>query len=95
MHDIIREIAGAIMTICFVFCYVPQIIKIFKNKSSKDVSLALILMSIAGYISGTVYMFMGTFGIWWFLNYCVGLVMCSILVYAWFKYHKDDEYDSY
>jgi hypothetical protein len=42
-----------------------------------------------------VYMFLGTFGLWWFLNYCVGLIMCSILVYAWFKYYKDDEYDSY
>lgn len=76
------------MTLAFMFCYVPQIIKIFQNKSSKDVSLMLIVMSIIGYISGLFYMFLTTFGLWWFLNYCVGLIMCSILVYAWFKFKK-------
>lgn len=83
------------MTLSFMFCYVPQIIKIFRNKSSKDVSLMLILMSIIGYISGMIYMFLTTFGLWWFMNYSVGLIMCSILVYAWFKFRKDKEYDSY
>jgi uncharacterized protein with PQ loop repeat len=88
MHEYIAEIFGIIMTISFMFCYIPQILKIFKNRSSKDVSLALILMSICGYISGMVYMFLTQFGVWWFANYSVGLVMCIILVYAWFKFQK-------
>ena len=88
MKELIREIAGMVMTFAFMLCYIPQIIKIFKNRSSHDVSLMLILMSIIGYISGMIYMFLGTFGIWWFLNYCVGLIMCLILVYAWCKYNK-------
>lgn len=95
MQEIIKEVAGIVMTLCFMFCYVPQIVKIFKNKSSQDVSLALILMSIGGYISGMVYLFLGIFGFWWFMNYCVGLIMCTILVYAWFKYKRPSEYDSY
>jgi uncharacterized protein with PQ loop repeat len=95
MKPYIAEIFGIIMTLSFMFCYVPQIIKIYKNKSSEDVSLMLILMSIVGYTTGMVYMFLTAFGLWWFLNYCVGLIMCSILVYAWFKFRKDDEYDSY
>jgi uncharacterized protein with PQ loop repeat len=95
MKTYIAEIFGIIMTLAFMFCYVPQIIKIYKNKSSEDVSLMLILMSIVGYTSGMVYMFLTAFGLWWFLNYCVGLIMCSILVYAWFKFRKDKEYDSY
>ena len=95
MQEIIKEIAGIAMMLCFMLCYIPQIVKIFKNKSSRDVSLMLIVMSIGGYISGMVYMFLGTFGLWWFLNYCTGLIMCSTLGYAWFKYKKDDEYDSY
>ena len=94
MQEITKEIAGAIMTLCFMFCYVPQIYKIFKNKSSRDVSLMLIVMSMGGYIAGMVYLFLGTFGIWWFLNYCVGLIMCSILVYAWFKYRKNSDTDN-
>lgn len=90
MKNIIAEVFGILMMLFFMLCYIPQIIKIFKNKSSKDVSLMLILMSIGGYISGMVYMFLTTFGLWWFLNYTVGLVMCSILVYAWFKFNEYD-----
>jgi uncharacterized protein with PQ loop repeat len=86
--EIIKEIAGILMMLCFMFCYIPQIVKIFQNKSSRDVSLTLILMSIGGYISGMVYMFLNIFFIWLFINYCIGLVMCTILVYAWFKYNK-------
>lgn len=95
MKEIITESFGIIMMLSFMFCYIPQIIKIFKNRSSNDVSLMLILMSIVGYISGMIYMFLTRFGIWWFLNYCVGLIMCSILVYAWFKFKNDDEDDHY
>jgi len=94
MQTALREIAGFIMTMCFMFCYVPQIVKIFRNKSSKDVSLSLIIMSIAGYLSGMIYLMLGTFGIWWFLNYCVGLVMCFILVYTWFKYRRNNDADN-
>ena len=88
MQEYTAELFGIIMTMAFMFCYVPQIVKIFQNKSSKDVSLMLILMSIVGYISGMIYMFLTTFGLWWFMNYSVGLVMCSILVYAWFRFKK-------
>jgi uncharacterized protein with PQ loop repeat len=90
MKTILAEFFGILMTLFFMFCYIPQIVKIFKNKSSKDVSLMLILMSIGGYISGMIYMFLTTFGLWWFLNYTVGLIMCSILVYAWFKFNEYD-----
>lgn len=88
MQEIIKEIAGIVMTLSFMFCYLPQIIKIYKTKSSKGLSLMLVIMCIVGYASGMVYLFLGTFGLWWFMNYCVGLVMCTILVYAWFKYNK-------
>jgi hypothetical protein len=40
----------------------------------------------SAYIAGMVYLFTGTFGIWWFLNYLNGIIMCLILVYAWCKY---------
>lgn len=88
MKEIWTQIFGILMTLSFMFCYIPQILKIFKNRSSRDVSLGLILMSICGYISGMVYMFLTQFGVWWFANYSVGLVMCIILVYAWFKFQK-------
>jgi uncharacterized protein with PQ loop repeat len=84
----LAQVAGFVMVVAFMFCYVPQIIKIFKNKSSKDVSLGLIVMSIVGYISGMIYMFTTTFGLFWFLNYLVGLIMCIILIYAYKKFEK-------
>jgi uncharacterized protein with PQ loop repeat len=84
----LAQVAGFVMVVAFMFCYVPQIIKIFKNKSSKDVSLGLIVMSIIGYISGMIYMFTTTFGLFWFLNYLVGLIMCIILIYAYKKFEK-------
>jgi uncharacterized protein with PQ loop repeat len=95
MKEILTEIFGIIMTLSFMFCYVPQIVKIYKNKSSEGVSLTLIIMCIVGYISGMIYMFLTSFGLWWFMNYSVGLIMCSILIYAWFKFKKNKEYDSY
>lgn len=51
----------------------------------------LVVMCIVGYISGMTYMFLTTFGLWWFLNYSVGLIMCTILIYAWFKYDKSKD----
>ena len=90
----LKEIAGMLMTFCFMFCYIPQIVKIIRNKSSRDVSLALVVMSLCGYISGMVYLFLSSFGIWWFVNYCTGLVMCSILIWAWFKYRKNSDQDN-
>lgn len=77
-----------------MFCYVPQIVKIYKNKSSEGVSLTLIIMCIFGYISGIIYMFLTSFGLWWFINYSVGLIMCTILVYTWFKYRRNNDQDN-
>lgn len=88
MRDIIREFAGFIMVFSFMFCYLPQILKIYKNKSSEGASLMLIVMCIIGYMAGFVYMFMTAFGVWWCLNYSVGLLMCCILLHAWFKYKE-------
>lgn len=88
MKDILRESAGIIMALCFMFCYVPQILKIIKTKSSEDVSLSLIFMCMGGYAFGLLYMFLTTFALWIFLNYTFGLVMSSILVYICFKYKK-------
>jgi len=85
---LIREISGILMTLCFMFCYIPQIVKIIKNKSSHDVSLMLILMSLSGYVFGMIYLFAGTFALWFFANYCTGIIMCTILIWSWFKYKK-------
>jgi uncharacterized protein with PQ loop repeat len=86
MVEIVREASGFLMIACFMLCYLPQIYKIYKNKSSRDVSIALVFMSMGGYIFGMVYLFTSTFGLWWFVNYVVGLVMCTLLAHAWYKF---------
>ena len=95
MKETFAQFFGLVMTISFMFCYVPQIVTIYKNKFSRGLSLGLILMSICGYISGMVYMFLTQFGIWWFANYSVGLIMCIVLVYAWFKFRKNQFFKIY
>ena len=89
MRAFLTEFFGIIMTLSFMLCYVPQIIKIYKSRSSEGLSLTLVVMCIVGYISGICYMFLTKFGLWWFINYSVGLTMCIILIITWFKFKKD------
>jgi uncharacterized protein with PQ loop repeat len=74
------------MTLCFMVCYIPQILKLIKTKSSKDVSFLMIFLSFIGYIFGMLYMFINGFALWFFINYFSGLISSSILIYLWFKY---------
>lgn len=75
------------MAACFVTCYVPQIFKIFKTKSSKDLSIFFILMPMTGYISGLLYLFLsGTWVLWLLLNYGLGLAMTIFLLFVYFKF---------
>ena len=87
MKEVIKEVSGAIMTISFMLCYLPQIIRIAKTESSTDVSPWMIILGLSGYIFGMIYMFTNIFGIWWFLNYFTGIVSSFILLYFWHK-HK-------
>ena len=83
---IARDVSGAIMAIAFMLCYLPQILKIVRTQSSTDVSPAMIILGLVGYIFGMIYMFLNVFGLWWFLNYLTGLVSSSFLLYYWYKH---------
>ena len=85
----VRDVSGFIMVAGFMLCYLPQIIKIIKTESSGDLSPAMIILGLVGYIAGMTYMFTNVFGIWWFLNYFTGMISSTILLYYWFK-HKND-----
>ena len=72
---------------CFVTCYIPQIFKIFKTKSSKDLSLLFVIMPMIGYVSGLFYLAMSqSFVLWLILNYTIGLVMTIFLLVIYYKY---------
>ena len=88
MHikEVIKEVSGAIMTLSFMSCYIPQIIKIIKTQSSTDISLLMIILGLSGYIFGMIYMYTNVFGIWWFLNYATGIFSSAALLYYWYKH---------
>jgi uncharacterized protein with PQ loop repeat len=89
LKEIVKQISGMIMTISFMLCYLPQIFKIYKTRSSKDVSVTMIVLGLTGYISALIYMYCNEFGIWWFLNYLSGIVSSVLLYYFWYK-HKNN-----
>ena len=90
MREFIKEFSGAAMAISFMLCYVPQIIKIVKYRSSSDISPLMIIFGLSGYAFGLVYMFASNvFGLWWFANYLTGIITSTILYYYWYK-HKND-----
>jgi uncharacterized protein with PQ loop repeat len=85
----IRDISGFIMMFAFMACYIPQIVKIIKTKSSSDLSSSMIVLGLIGYFAGMVYMFTNVFGLWWFLNYFSGIISSLVLFYYWFKHRND------
>lgn len=89
VKNIVRDISGMIMTLSFMMCYFPQIVRIIKTKSSSDLSPSMIMLGLVGYISGMIYMFTNVFGIWWFMNYFTGIISSTVLFYYWFKHRND------
>jgi uncharacterized protein with PQ loop repeat len=87
MLDILKDFFGMAMAACFVTCYIPQIYKIFKTKSSKDLSLLFVIMPMLGYISGLFYLLLSqSFVLWLVLNYAIGLVMTIFLLVIYYRY---------
>jgi len=85
--NILKEFFGIAMAACFVTCYIPQILKIFKTKSSKDLSLLFVIMPMLGYISGLFYLTLSqSFVLWLVLNYTIGLVMTIFLLVIYYRY---------
>ena len=89
--NVIRDISGAVMALSFMMCYVPQIIKIIKTKSSSDISPAMIFLGLSGYIFGMIYMSLNVFGTWWLLNYLTGIISSLVLLYYWYVHRNDPE----
>lgn len=89
IKSLARDVSGAVMAIAFMSCYVPQISKIIKTRSSADISPLMIIFGLIGYIFGMIYMFLNVFGLWWFFNYASGIITSSVLFYYWFKHRND------
>jgi uncharacterized protein with PQ loop repeat len=85
--EIIKQLSGISLSLAFSIAWVPQIYRIYRNKSSKDVSLWMLLLSAVGYSSGLTYVITNDIArLWVVVNYTSGLFMTGITVLAWWKY---------
>lgn len=82
----LQDLAGILMTVCYAGCYLPQILKIYKTKRAKDLSVGLITLSIFGAIFGIIYASYTSNNSWLFISYGIGLVLSSILLFLQRKY---------
>lgn len=94
MESAIHQLSGILMTICYLLCNIPQIIKIIKTKSAKDISVGFIWLSIAGHSFATIYASFGINNIWIFVCYGGGLLSCLILLVLWHLYGKKSKESS-
>ena len=85
-----RIMFGIILTVSFSTAYLPQIIKMWKNKSSEDVSLCMLVINTIGYASGIMYLLVGgATGFWLWVNYCLGTAMSIIAMWVWLIYRRN------
>ena len=90
---IILTIIGFLGAICFAFCALPQVIKAIKTKSTDDISLLYIILSIFGNIFSAIYIFGTNYlsGCWQYpqyFNYGIALTLIIILMIIKSKYDK-------
>ena len=82
-------IFGIILALSFSIAYLPQILKMWKNKSSEDVSLWMLIINTIGYMSGVLYLLVGgATGFWLWINYSLGTVMSLIAIGFWISYRR-------
>tara|TARA_Y100000310_G_scaffold58440_1_gene53745 strand:- start:1614 stop:1889 length:276 start_codon:yes stop_codon:yes gene_type:complete len=86
------NIFGAILTVSFSGAYIPQIIKMVRYRSSKDVSLIMLIINAIGYWCGLGYVVLkGVDAIWLTLNYSLGFVMTFLCIFVWFIYKNNEK----
>jgi len=85
--EIIKQTSGILLSVCFAIAYFPQIIRMIRNKSSKDVSLGMLILNLVGYCSGLVYITSNEIARFWVvINYSSGICMTIMTIFFW-KYY--------
>jgi uncharacterized protein with PQ loop repeat len=85
--EIIKQTSGILLSVCFAIAYLPQIIRMIRNKSSKDVSLGMLILNLVGYCSGLVYITSNEIARFWVVvNYSSGISMTILTMFFW-KYY--------
>ena len=87
----INETIGWIGNILFAICGIPQVIKTYRSKSAKDLSLLFLWLWFAGELLTFIYIVVGdietdSFHLPLYFNYMVNIFMASFLLYAKYVY---------
>ena len=85
-------IYGLILTICFTTSFIPQIMKMYKNKSCKDVSIFMLLLQVFGYFSGVMFLYIEKIeSLLLSFNYYSGLCIAIITTIGWIMCDRYDK----
>lgn len=92
----INETIGWIGNILFAICGIPQVIKTFRSKSAKDLSLLFLWLWFSGELLSFIYILTGdletgSYHFPLYFNYIVNIFMACFLLYAKFVYPKKFE----
>lgn len=93
----IFTIIGFIAAICFGFCTLPQILRVLKRKSTADISMLFIILSLLGNLCSASYIFYTNLqsGLWQipqYFNYSVATTMVITLMFLKLKYDGKQMY---
>lgn len=85
---------GVLSAVCFGFCTLPSILLVLKRKSTSDISMLFILMSLIGNLSAASYIvysnIVAGFYQWpQYLNYSFATALVIILLALKIKYDKE------
>lgn len=85
------QILGAIGSLCFEFCLLPQVIKVYRQKTAQGLSWLFLLLSAGGNVASCGYVAYANYisGIWkytLYFNYGFAFVLCVLLIIAKVKY---------
>jgi MtN3 and saliva related transmembrane protein len=81
--DILGLVGGALVT----FCMIPQLIRVFRLKSAREISIlftTLLLLGMGCWLAYGIYLSITPLIIW----NAVGMAFVSLLLYAKLKYGK-------
>lgn len=91
---------GMSAALCFGFCTLPQILRVLKRKSTADISLLFILLSLLGNLASASYiLYTNIQGGFWqipqYFNYTIATTLVITLLVLKLKYDGHDVKESF
>lgn len=86
------NIIGVVFPLLFSFCYIPQILEMYKTKSANGLSTTMLIMVILAYILASIYTALKIgFDIALVMNYGLGLISAILTLALKIYYGQIDK----